>query len=91
MWVSRVVHFSREVTLLFRNDLTARSLHKYEGYNICDRCYENIFINKNYGPAEGQESMEDRKKRLEEERLARERAEKRKLERRCPACDQKVR
>ena len=34
--------------------------------------------------------MEDRKKRLEEERLARERAEKRKLERRCPECDQKV-
>jgi len=72
------------------NDLTARSLHKYEGYNICDKCYENIFINKNYGPGEGQESMEDRKKRLEEERLARERAEKRKLERRCPACDQKT-
>ena len=34
--------------------------------------------------------MEERKKRLEEERLAKERAEKRKLERRCPECDQKV-
>ena len=70
--------------------MTARSLHKYEGYNICDKCHEMIFINKSYGPADGQESMEDRKKRLEEERLARERAEKRKAERICPECDQKV-
>ena len=40
---------------MFRNDLTARSLHKYEGYNICDRCHENIFINKSYGPLEVRE------------------------------------
>ena len=40
---------------MFRNDLTARSLHKYEGYNICDRCHESIFINKSYGPLEVRE------------------------------------
>ena len=76
--------------MILSNDLTARSIHKYEGYNICEKCHENIFINKSYGPADGMESMEERKKRLEEERLARERAEKRKRERRCPECDKKV-
>ena len=45
---------------MFRNDLTARSLHKYEGYNICDKCHESIFIHKSYGPAEGMETSEER-------------------------------
>eukprot|EP00092_Neocalanus_flemingeri_P025131 GFUD01027249.1.p1 GENE.GFUD01027249.1~~GFUD01027249.1.p1 ORF type:complete len:199 (+),score=47.75 GFUD01027249.1:54-650(+) len=72
------------------NDLTARSLHKYEGYNICDKCHEMIYIDKRYGPGDGMETMEERKKREEEERLARERAEKAKRERRCPECDQKT-
>ena len=35
-----------DISWLLRNDLTARSLHKYEGYNICDRCHEMIFIDK---------------------------------------------
>ena len=73
------------------NDLTARGLHKYEGYNICDRCHEMIFINKTYGPAEGMETAEERKRREEEERLARERAEKAKRDRLCPECSKKVR
>merc|ERR1719495_2067105 len=72
------------------NDLTARSLHRYEGYNICDRCHESIFINKTYGPAEGAMTVEERKKREEEERLARERAEKAKRDRLCPECDKKT-
>merc|ERR1711962_795748 len=32
------------------NDLTARTLFKYEGYNICDKCHDNIYKNKEYGP-----------------------------------------
>jgi len=72
------------------NDLTARGLHKYEGYNICDRCHEMIFINKTYGPAEGMETAEERKRREEEERLARERAEKAKRDRLCPECSKKT-
>ena len=75
---------------MFRNDLTARSLHKYEGYNICDKCHESIFIHKSYGPAEGMETSEERKRREEEERLARERAEKAKRERLCPECSKRV-
>ena len=31
---------------IISNDLTARSLHKYEGYNICEKCHEMIFIQK---------------------------------------------
>jgi len=72
------------------NDLTARTLHKYEGYNICEKCHEMIFIQKNYGPAEGAETAEERARREEEERLARERAEKAKRERLCPECCKKT-
>ena len=43
-----------------------------------------------YGPAEGAESMEARRRREEEERLARERAERAKRERLCPECSMKV-
>ena len=43
-----------------------------------------------YGPAEGAESAEARKRREEEETLARERAEKAKRERLCPECCKKV-
>ena len=43
-----------------------------------------------YGPAEGAESTEARRRREEEERLARERAEKAKRERLCPECCKKV-
>ena len=43
-----------------------------------------------YGPAAGVETAEERKRREEEERLARDRAEKAKRERRCPECDKKV-
>jgi len=72
------------------NDLTARSIHKYEGHNICDKCHENVYNSKVYGPGEGQESIEERKRREEEERKARERAEKSKKERRCMECDKKT-
>jgi transcription elongation factor Elf1 len=72
------------------NDLTARSIHKYEGYNICEKCHEAIFRERVYGPGQGMESMEDRRKREEEERLARERSDKAKAERRCPECGNKT-
>lgn len=72
------------------NELTARTLHKYEGHNICDKCHDNIYKAKNYGPPAGFESMEERKRREEEERKARERAERAKRERKCPECDKKT-
>lgn len=72
------------------NDLTARSIHKYEGYNICDKCHENIFINKSYGPAEGMETSEERRRREEEDQRARERAERAKRERLCPECSKRT-
>ena len=27
----------------YRNDLTARGLHKYEGFNICGSCHDQMF------------------------------------------------
>jgi len=72
------------------NDLTARSLRRYEEYIICEKCHDNILNNKVYGPPEGQESLEQRRRREEEERLARERAEKSRKERRCMECDKKT-
>ena len=29
-----------------RNEMTARTINKYEGYNICDRCHDNIYKTK---------------------------------------------
>jgi hypothetical protein len=26
-----------------RNELTARTINKYEGHNICDKCNDNIY------------------------------------------------
>ena len=48
------------------------------------------FLCQTYGPSEGAESTEARKRREEEDRLARERAEKAKRERLCPECCKKV-
>jgi len=71
-------------------DLTARSLKHYEGYVICEKCYDSLLHEKVYGPGEGQESIDERRRREEEERLARERAEKSRKERRCMECDKKT-
>merc|ERR1712080_382810 len=49
-----------------------------------------IYLRRRYGVGEGQETIEERRRR-EEERLARERQEKAKRDRRCPACDKKTR
>jgi len=72
------------------NELTARTLHKYEGCNICNRCHEDVYKNKTWGPVEGQETLEERRKREEAERKERERAAKAKKERRCMECDKKT-
>ena len=48
------------------------------------------FVTQTYGPAEGMETLEEKKRREEEERLARERAEKAKRDRLCPECSKKV-
>jgi len=71
-----------------RNELTARSLHKYEGYNICDKCHESIFRSKDYN--DGKETAAERKKREEEEQKMREKMERCKKERRCPECEKKT-
>ena len=47
-------------------------------------------MTQTYGPAEGMETLEEKKRREEEERLARERAEKAKRDRLCPECSKKV-
>lgn len=73
-----------------RNELTERSIRQYEGANICEKCFDDIFKEKVYGVGEGQETIEDRRRREEEERLARERQEKAKRERKCPACEKKT-
>jgi len=73
-----------------RNDLTARTLHKYEGCNICTSCHETIFRQRQYGPGEGGETIEQRKAREEAERLEAEAREKAKRERRCPECNNKT-
>merc|ERR1712059_70781 len=71
-----------------RTDLTSRGIHKYEGSNICDKCHEEIYRKRTYG--EGGETIEQRRKREEEEKLAREKQERMKRERRCPECEQKT-
>ncbi len=34
------------VCILYRNEMTARTVHKYEGHNICERCHDNIYKTK---------------------------------------------
>lgn len=72
-----------------RNDLTARGLHKYEGFNICGSCHDQMFRNRTYGAADG-ETLEQKKAREEAERLAAAAREKAKAERRCPECNNKT-
>jgi len=73
-----------------RADLTARSFRKYEGFVICEKCHEEIYRNKNSRGEEGEESLDMKKKREEEERLKKEKYERMKRERRCPECEQKT-
>ena len=85
--------------------MTTRTLHKYEGYNICDKCHDNIFRSRvstlgflnhfefcssTQDYNDGKETAAERKKREEEEQKAREKLEKAKKERRCPECEKKV-
>merc|ERR1712147_89694 len=72
-----------------RAELTERSLHRYEGFNICTNCHESIFRNRTYGPAGG-ETLEQKKAREEAERRATEERERAKRERRCPECGNKT-
>ena len=41
------VLYSREILfsklLVDSNQLTAKGLHKHEGYNFCDRCHEQLY------------------------------------------------
>jgi len=55
------------------NQLTAKGLHKHEGYNFCDWCHETLYVQKEYGPGPGGETMEERRLREQRELEERER------------------
>jgi len=56
-----------------RNQLTAKGIHKHEGYNFCDRCHEQLYDPRNYGPKPGSETMEEARLREAREKAERER------------------
>ena len=58
---------------VFSNELTARGLHKHEGYNFCDQCHETMYEPREYGPAPGMESLDERRARMAREKEERER------------------
>ena len=31
------------ILIMHRNQLTAKGIHKHEGYNFCDRCHEQLY------------------------------------------------
>ena len=55
------------------NQMTARGLHKHEGYNFCDWCHETLYAQREYGPGPGGETIEERKAREQRELEERER------------------
>ena len=55
------------------NQMTARGLHKHEGYNFCDWCHETLYAQREYGPGPGGETIEERKAREQREQEERER------------------
>ena len=77
------------VKIFFSNQLTARGLHKHEGYNFCDWCHETLYVQKvknlhcnplkhvsicqEYGPGPGGETIEERRLREQRELEERER------------------
>jgi len=56
-----------------RNQLTAKGIHKHEGYNFCDRCHEQLYDPRNYGPKPGTETLEEARLREAREKAERER------------------
>jgi len=55
------------------NELTARGMHKHEGYNFCDDCHQTLYQPKEYGPPPGMESLDERRARMAREQEERER------------------
>ena len=53
--------------------MTARGLHKHEGYNFCDWCHETLYAQREYGPGPGGETIEERRLREQRELEERER------------------
>ena len=53
--------------------MTAKGLHKHEGYNFCDWCHETLYAQKEYGPGPGGETIEERRAREQRELEERER------------------
>eukprot|EP00092_Neocalanus_flemingeri_P009677 GFUD01010420.1.p1 GENE.GFUD01010420.1~~GFUD01010420.1.p1 ORF type:complete len:140 (-),score=37.71 GFUD01010420.1:115-534(-) len=49
------------------NQLTAKGMHKHEGYNFCDWCHETLYSQREYGPGPGGETMEERRLREAQE------------------------
>ena len=55
------------------NQMTAKGLHKHEGYNFCDWCHETLYAQREYGPGPGGETIEERRAREQRELEERER------------------
>ena len=53
--------------------MTAKGLHKHEGYNFCDWCHETLYAQREYGPGPGGETIEERRLREQRELEERER------------------
>ena len=53
--------------------MTAKGLHKHEGYNFCDWCHESFYEQREYGPGPGGETIEERRAREQRELEERER------------------
>ena len=79
---------SLSIRWFISNQLTAKGLHKHEGYNFCDWCHETLYVQKviweveflmfhvlyqEYGPGPGGETIEERRLREQRELEERER------------------
>ena len=53
--------------------MTAKGLHKHEGYNFCDWCHETLYVQREYGPGPGGETSDQRRAREQAELEERER------------------
>jgi len=56
-----------------QNELTERGIHKHDGFNVCDKCHEEFYAPKAYGPPAGGESLDEARAREAREKAERER------------------
>ena len=65
--------FPRDQVRGCNNQMTAKGLHRHEGYNFCDWCHETLYAQREYGPGPGGETIEERRAREQRELEERER------------------